>query len=170
VKNRRNSHCSYCGHPFVADQPWPRLCASCGVTSFVNPIPVAVCLLPVDGGLLCMRRAIPPGQGKLALPGGYIDLNETWQQAAARELFEETGIIIDPAEIEHFRTHSSMLGDGVLLIFGRAQPRTWASLPPFVPTNESSETVRITGPLELAFPLHTQVVREYFTANPGAAS
>jgi hypothetical protein len=61
-------------------------------------------------------------------------------------------------------------GDGVLLVFGRARPRTWASLPPFVPTNESSETVRITGPLELAFPLHTQVVREYFTATAGAAS
>lgn len=165
---KRNSHCSYCGHPFADNQPWPRRCASCANMSFVNPIPVAVCLLPVDGGLLCVRRAIPPGVGRLALPGGYIDLSETWQQAAARELFEETGITIDPEEIEHFRTHSSRLGDGVLLIFGRARPRSWAELPAFRPTEETSETVLIRAAQELAFPLHTQAVREYFAA--GAAT
>lgn len=162
---KRNAHCSYCGHAFAENQTWPRTCASCNSMSYVNPIPVAVCLLPVDGGLLCVRRAIPPGQGQLALPGGFIDLNETWQQAAARELFEETGITIDPDEIEHFRTHSSRLGDGVLLIFGRARPRTWANLPAFQPTNETSETVVITGAQPLAFPLHTQAVLEYFAAS-----
>jgi ADP-ribose pyrophosphatase YjhB (NUDIX family) len=161
---KKNAHCSYCGHAFAPEQPWPRRCASCGSMSFVNPIPVAVCLLPVDGGLLCVRRAIPPGQGKLALPGGYIDLNETWQQAAARELFEETGIVIDADEIEHFRTHSSRLGDGILLIFGRARERTWDSLPAFVPTEETSETTVIKGATELAFPLHTQALTEYFAA------
>lgn len=29
-----------------------------------------------------------------------MDIAETWQQAAARELFEETNIVVDPAEIE----------------------------------------------------------------------
>jgi 8-oxo-dGTP pyrophosphatase MutT (NUDIX family) len=165
---RKHSHCSYCGHRFAEDQTWPRRCAGCGSTSFVNPIPVAVCLLPVDGGLLCVRRAIPPGQGRLALPGGYIDLNETWQQAAARELFEETGIRVEAGEVEHFRTHSSTLGDGVLLIFGRARPRTWDSLPPFRPTTETAETVVIKAAQELAFPLHTQAVREYFAGGASA--
>ena len=75
---KKNSFCSYCGRAFVADQPWPRKCASCGQFTYVNPIPVAVCLLPVEGGLLCVRRAIPPGAGKLALPGGFIDVHETW--------------------------------------------------------------------------------------------
>ena len=160
----RNSHCSFCGRRFDAGQPWPRQCAGCGNLSFVNPIPVAVCLLPVDGGLLCVRRAIPPGQGGLALPGGYIDLNETWQQAAARELFEETGIVIEAGEVEHFATHSSTLGDGVIVIFGRARERTWDSLPPFRPTEEASETAVIRGPQELAFPLHSRVVGDYFAS------
>ncbi len=159
---KKNSHCSYCGQAFAPNQPWPRKCVSCGHVSFVNPIPVAVCLLPVEGGLLCVRRAIPPGQGMLALPGGYIDLHETWQQAAARELFEETGIRIDAGEIRHFRTHSSTLGDGVLLIFGTARERTWGSLPPFQANEEIAETVVLQGPQELAFPLHTQAVHEYF--------
>lgn len=92
---KKHAHCGYCGSAFAADQPWPRLCASCHRVSYLNPTPVAVCLLPVDGGLLCVRRAIPPAVGQLALPGGYIDLAETWQGAAARELFEETGIVAD---------------------------------------------------------------------------
>src|SRR5262249_37567537 len=99
---------------------------------------------------------------KLALPGGYVDLNETWQQAAARELFEETGIQIDAEEIRDFRAHSSRIGDGILLIYGVAKERTWNSLPPFKPTNERYETAVIEGTAELAFPVHTQAVHEYF--------
>src|SRR5205814_8192464 len=91
MKLKKHSHCSYCGAAYPADAPFPRTCSPCGNTTWVNPIPVAVCLLPVDGGLLVIRRAIPPKVGELALPGGYVDLSETWQQAAARELEEETG-------------------------------------------------------------------------------
>ena len=42
----------------------------------------------VNGGLLMIRRALPDGYGKLALPGGYQGLNETWQEAGVREVFE----------------------------------------------------------------------------------
>jgi ADP-ribose pyrophosphatase YjhB (NUDIX family) len=118
--------------------------------------------LPVGDGLLCVRRAIPPGAGRLALPGGYIDRAETWQQAAARELFEETGLHIDASEVAHFRTISSDRGDGVLLVFGHARPRAADGLAHFVPTAETSELVVIREPAELAFPLHTRVVAEWF--------
>lgn len=66
----KNSHCSFCGHPFAEQQPWPRTCGNCGQTSFVNPLPVVVMLLPVEGGLLQIRRGIEPGLGKWAFPGG----------------------------------------------------------------------------------------------------
>lgn len=161
---KKHAHCGYCGAAFADGQPWPRTCAACARTSYVNPTPVAVCLLPIDDGLLCVRRAIPPGVGRLALPGGYIDFAETWQQAAARELFEETGLRIDAGEIEHVRTLSSDRGDGVLLVFGRANPRPATILDGFVPTAETSELVVIRGATELAFPLHTQVVAEFFAA------
>ena len=121
---KKFAHCGYCGHAFAPGQTWPRRCANCDRASYANPTPVAVCLLPVGDGLLCVRRAVPPAVGQLALPGGYIDLAETWQQAAARELFEETGLRIDAAEIEHVRTLSSDRGDGILLVFGQARPRS----------------------------------------------
>jgi ADP-ribose pyrophosphatase YjhB (NUDIX family) len=159
---RKNSHCSYCGALFLVDQPWPRHCVRCDRVSYANPTPVAVLLLPVDDGLLTIRRGIPPGVGKLALPGGYVDLGETWQHAAARELWEEAGIRIDAAEVEDFAARSSQTGDGILMIVGLAKHRTSAELPAFRVTDETTERVVIPGPTELAFPLHTEIAGLYF--------
>jgi 8-oxo-dGTP diphosphatase len=44
--------------------------------------------------VLLVQRARPPGQGQWAIPGGKVCLGETLQQAAEREILEETGIII----------------------------------------------------------------------------
>ncbi len=170
MKLNKNAHCSYCGVPFVVGQSWPRQCAGCENLSFLNPIPVAACLLPVDGGLLVIRRAIPPAVGELALPGGYIDASETWQQAVARELREETGIRVDASEIRHFGTHSSLIGDGVMLIFGIAPSRTAAELPPFAPEDtDASEMLVIKEKQKLAFPLHNLAVEEYFDKCAGTS-
>ncbi len=157
---QKNSHCSYCGQPFTENQAWPRRCQACGQASYLNPVPVAVVLLPVDDGVLVVRRSIPPGQGQLALPGGFITLGETWQEAGARELWEETGMRLDPAEIRVFRVLTAP--EGMILIFGLAVPRRAADLPPFVPNAESSERLVLAAPAALAFPLHTQAMREFF--------
>ena len=144
---------------FVEGAAWPRTCISCSNTSYKNPLPVAVALVPLGDGLLVIRRSIPP-VGALALPGGYIDFGESWQQAAAREVFEETGLRIDPDSIAEFRVLSAP--DGTVLVFGLAAACDPTSLPEFAPTPETSGVAVIDAPEEMAFPIHSQVVREYF--------
>lgn len=48
-----------------------------------------------DGRLLLIRRKYTPFQGMYALPGGMIEVDETAEEAAKRELKEETGIEAD---------------------------------------------------------------------------
>ncbi len=162
----QHSHCSYCGHPFEIDQAWPRLCAACGNTSFVNPLPVAVVLLPVDAGVLVVRRNIPPQIGQLALPGGYINRGESWQQAGARELREETGIVIQPESLREFRVKSAP-GGTTLLVFGVAPIGRSRDLPPFMPNEETQEICVLNAPQELAFSTHTETLQEFFAREQG---
>jgi ADP-ribose pyrophosphatase YjhB (NUDIX family) len=121
---------------------------------------VTIVLVPVDDSLLLVRRNIEPHKGKLALPGGYIDLGESWQEAGAREVWEETGITIDPDGIQLVTVYSAP--DGTIIIVGQAAPLHSDDLPDFVLNDEATERALITAPEELAWPLHTQAVTAYF--------
>ena len=157
--HKRNSHCSWCGTAFPEGAGWPRTCSGCKNESYLNPIPVTVVLLPVDDGLLLIRRGIEPKKGHLALPGGFVNFGESWQEAGAREVLEETGLTVTAAELEEFRVLST---PGQVLVFALAKARTQASLPLLVPNSEVTEMLISKAPQELAFAFHTQVMAEYF--------
>lgn len=157
---KKNAHCSYCGARFP-EGPFPRKCDGCGQTTWVNPLPVAVLVVPVGDGVLTIRRGIPPHVGKLALPGGFVEVGESWQHAAAREVREEAQLEVDPAGVRDLAAMSSPDG-GVLLVFGIAAPVSPDTLGAFHPTSETTERVVVNELVELAFPLHTEALRRYF--------
>jgi ADP-ribose pyrophosphatase YjhB (NUDIX family) len=153
-------YCPACGTPFANSQTWPRQCQSCGRQQFRNPIPVSVVLLPVDDGVLAIRRAIPPAVGKLALPGGFVNWGESWQEAGAREVREETGLTVSPEELLLLGVES--VDEGVVLIFSQARARTsqeavWQADP-----TEISEITVLREPCELAFSTHTSQLAAFF--------
>jgi ADP-ribose pyrophosphatase YjhB (NUDIX family) len=125
-----------------------------------NTPTVVVVLVPLRSGLLMIRRALPgEGHGKLALPGGFQMLGQTWQEAGAREVLEETGVIITPetlrvvtVETTPDRRHN--------LIFCQSPPVEHDGA--FVHDAEVSEVLVVHEPVETAFPLYTQRVREFF--------
>ena len=59
--------------------------------------------------VLLIERKHPPFEGMWALPGGFLDLNETLEEAALRELQEETGI--SGIKLEQFHTFSTVNRD-----------------------------------------------------------
>ncbi len=93
--------CRLCGHavehrlPDDGDTRVRAVCPACHTVHYLNPLNV-VGTIPVwqDKVLLC-KRNIEPRMGKWTLPAGFMELDETTSEGAARETWEEAGIQID---------------------------------------------------------------------------
>lgn len=162
-----NRFSSCCAVPFEKGL-YPRVCPSCGNQFWDNPTPVVVVLQPVLSedrrkGLVVIRRAIPPCVGELALPGGFLEI-EQWQTGAARELWEEGAAEIPSTMLTPFRPfpYASSSNNKRVLLFSIAAPIHIRDLPPFRPNPEVSERVLIWEPVELCFTTHTEAVRQFF--------
>jgi ADP-ribose pyrophosphatase YjhB (NUDIX family) len=94
-------HCKNCGTAVVyrlpddGDTKQRAVCPVCHTVHYENPLNV-VGTIPVWGEqvLLC-KRAIEPRYGKWTLPAGFMELNETVSEGAARETVEEAGALFE---------------------------------------------------------------------------
>lgn len=94
--------CSQCGStvqhvvPDDGDTRVRAICPSCATVHYQNPLNVVGCI-PVmdDGRILLCKRNIEPRWGKWTLPAGFMELEETTAQGAARETDEEAGADIE---------------------------------------------------------------------------
>jgi ADP-ribose pyrophosphatase YjhB (NUDIX family) len=161
------AHCGFCGTKYAdASSVHTRICEACGKTSYRNPLPVAVTLVPVQleisVGLLVIRRCIPPHEGRLALPGGFVNFGESWQEGAAREVLEETGLSLEPSQLELVTVRSA--SDSTILIFARApmQSKTWVQASKI--SSETSEVMVLETFQPLAFPIHSEVAQDFFSS------
>lgn len=65
------------------------VCRTCGFIDYKNPKIVAGTVITHDNQFLLCKRAIEPRKGYWTIPAGYMELNETIEEAAAREAMEE---------------------------------------------------------------------------------
>ncbi len=68
----------------------PRLvCGECGFILYENPKVIVGAVCTWEGRYLLCRRAIEPRSGYWTMPAGYMELHETAEQGAVREVWEE---------------------------------------------------------------------------------
>ena len=92
--------CAECGanvslQTIAGDNRRRFVCEGCGKTHYQNPSVLVAAYVCVGDRILWIRRGIAPAAGKWAMPGGFMENDETPETAAARELQEETGIVVD---------------------------------------------------------------------------
>jgi ADP-ribose pyrophosphatase YjhB (NUDIX family) len=88
--------CPRCSRPAEISFPRSLSCPHCGYGAYYNPKPVA-CAIPTDaeGRIWLLRRAFEPGKGLWTFPGGFVDLGESVEEAASREVDEEMRIGVE---------------------------------------------------------------------------
>ena len=122
--------CHQCGgqlqERLVEGEERPRLvCSRCGFIHYVNP-KVVVGAIPERGGrILLMRRAIEPRYGAWTFPGGFMEVDETVEQAALREAEEEVGLSLKLGKLVGIYSRpagpASGGGPGILVVVFRAR-------------------------------------------------
>ena len=98
------------------------VCPTCGFILYRNPVPGVGVLVEIDGKIVLIKRGQAPFAGSWALPAGYIEADESVEQAAVRECKEETGLDVELVEL--FGVYSFPEGPvhSGIIIFYRARP------------------------------------------------
>ncbi|MFC4147425.1 hypothetical protein ACFO0M_14310 [Micromonospora mangrovi] len=78
---------------------------------------------------------------------------------------EETGLLAEAGQARLFAVHGAPAG-GTMMVFGVLPERAAEDLPPSAPTEEATEWLVVTEPVELAFSTHTRVLADFLAGRP----
>jgi ADP-ribose pyrophosphatase YjhB (NUDIX family) len=94
-------HCRNCGTAVVhrvpddGDTRERAVCPQCATIHYENPLNVVGTVPHFGEQVLLCKRNIEPRKGKWTLPAGFMELNETISEGAARETVEEAGAVFE---------------------------------------------------------------------------
>jgi len=117
--------CPVCGERLsrqeIGGRPRPA-CENCGYVHYMNPVPGVGMLIEIDGGLALIRRGHAPHKGRWTLPSGFVELDESAQEAAIREAEEETGLKVEIVELAAVNSFPEGPPTSGIMIFFRMKP------------------------------------------------
>jgi ADP-ribose pyrophosphatase YjhB (NUDIX family) len=122
LKKSEMKYCTKCGNILevkVIHNKERIYCKYCNTVFYNNPLPTVAIVAQNDrGDLLLVKRGVEPKKGFWALPGGFMDSNESAEKAALREMFEETGL---KGKIDRFikvyNHNSKMYGEVIIITY-----------------------------------------------------
>lgn len=114
------TYCPRCANELIEKRLYGRdrdYCPACGYIHFREPR-VAVGGLISDGErVLLIRRAVAPRIGFWAVPSGFVEYDEQPRAALAREIEEETGLLVKVGRIIEVYPNADLSRPGVFLLF-----------------------------------------------------
>jgi ADP-ribose pyrophosphatase YjhB (NUDIX family) len=94
-----------------------RVCRECRSIHYADPkVAVGVAVFR-DDRLLLVRRVMEPGRGRWTVPGGYLDIGEDPRAAAAREVVEETSVLVEVGEVLDVFANPADEGSTVFVLY-----------------------------------------------------
>ncbi len=121
------NYCSECGSHtesrWIAGLSRPRIsCPRCNIDLHEHPQILVTCFVSCGQRLLWLRRRLDPKSGMWAIPGGFREPGESLREAAAREVFEETGVVLDADSLSFYMTGTITFINQIYVAFRASVP------------------------------------------------
>lgn len=168
--------CGASGPSFLEGKRW--LCAECGFELYQNVATATGLILGHPEGIVFLERARAPGEGKLGLPGGFVDPGESAEEGLRRECLEEIGWA--PPEFRFLGSFPNVYPyRGIVYrtcdLFFRYSLREGAPMPSFALRDGEARAIRIlpldrVRPEDLAFPSLIRALEAYKALEGSGAS
>ncbi len=117
--------CPICGNNLITREEGGRTrpaCDNCGYVHYVNPVPGVGLLIEMNGGVVLIQRGNPPHKGEWTLPSGFVEADESAEEAAVREAEEETGLQVEIVELMGINSFPEGPPVSGIMIFYRLRP------------------------------------------------
>ncbi|MBN2467367.1 MAG: NUDIX hydrolase [Deltaproteobacteria bacterium] len=121
MKKRKRVFCPYCGNRIsqkYEEESLRDYCTVCNLFFYDNPLPVVSMILLEERKILLVKRGKTPYRSQWCLPSGFVEIDESIEEAALRELEEETGVkgmIVSNVDVDSCTNY--FYGDLIFLTF-----------------------------------------------------
>lgn len=154
-------YCPQCGMALEIKQMGDRerpVCPECGFIYYMNPIVAVGTLVEHEGRVALVLRGVEPERGRWGLPAGYIEADESAEEAAIRETLEEAHLSVELDGLLDAFSFGTGHDRGVLLIYAAHV------LSGEIAAGDDAVDAAWFGPDELpdiAFRTHREVLRQW---------